>query len=42
MITQMKALLPTALEPLIIRVWYFFRPLLKVIFFARKRYCPVI
>ena len=41
MLTRVKALLPAALEPLIIRVWNFFRPALKFIFFGRNKYCPV-
>jgi len=41
MLTRIKALLPTALEPHAIRLWYIFRPILRVIFFARNRYCPV-
>jgi len=40
-ITQIKALLPATLEPMIIRVWYFFRPMLRFIFSGRNRYCPV-
>lgn len=41
MLSQLKATLPAALEPLLIRVWYFFRPMLRIVFFGRSRYCPV-
>ncbi len=41
MVSQIKALLPAALEPMAIRMWYFCRPIIRLIFFGRNRYCPV-
>jgi SAM-dependent methyltransferase len=37
----LKALLPKALEPLAVRVWIACRPLWRVVFRGRARYCPV-
>ena len=41
MVSQIKALLPTALEPLAIRMWYLCRPIIRLIFFSRSKYCCV-
>jgi SAM-dependent methyltransferase len=41
LITKIKAILPSALEPTVINLWYKLRPVIKVIFFGHKRYCPV-
>lgn len=40
-VSRIKALLPAALEPLAIRLWYLCRPILRLIFFGRSRYCCV-
>ena len=41
MVTKIKELIPTCLEPVIVRLWYFLRPLLKLIFYGYNKYCPV-
>jgi hypothetical protein len=41
MVSRIKALLPAAVEPLAIGAWYLFRPIVRVAFFGRARYCPV-
>ena len=41
MVSRIKALLPVAVEPLAIGAWYLFRPIVRVAFFGRTRYCPV-
>jgi SAM-dependent methyltransferase len=41
MVSRIKALLPPAVEPLLIRTWYAFRPIVRMAFFGRARYCPV-
>ena len=41
MVTKIKALLPSALEPAVISLWCKLRPIIRVIFFGHERYCPV-
>jgi len=41
MVSRIKAWLPSALEPLAIGIWYFFRPIVRIMFFGRARHCPV-
>src|SRR5215813_4063882 len=41
MVSRIKALLPAAVEPLAIGAWYLFRPIVRLAFFVRARYCPV-
>jgi SAM-dependent methyltransferase len=41
MVSLIRALLPSVVEPFVIWVWYFFRPIVRIIFFGRARYCPV-
>jgi hypothetical protein len=41
MVTKIKALLPPALEPAVISLWYILRPFVRIIFFGHERYCPV-
>ncbi len=39
--SQIEALLPPALEPTAIRIWYFCQPIVRIICFGRNRYCRV-
>lgn len=41
MISRIKTLLPSGLEPLALRVWYWCRPALRIVFLGRRRYCSV-
>jgi hypothetical protein len=41
MVSQIKALLPAAIEPMTIRVWYLLRPIIRSILRGRRRYCAV-
>src|SRR5262245_6184809 len=41
MVSQIKALLPAALESIAIRLRYRCRPIIRLIFFGRSRYCSV-
>jgi len=41
MIARLKSLLPASLEPHAVRLWIACRPLLRLAFFGRRRYCPV-
>jgi len=41
MVSRIKAWLPSAAEPFAIGVWYFFRPVVRILFFGRARHCPV-
>lgn len=41
MITRIKNLLPTDIEPVAVKWWYYMRPVVKLIFFGRNRFCPV-
>lgn len=41
MLTKIKELLPADFEPILIRLWYFCRPVVRLIFFGRNRFCPV-
>ena len=39
MVSRIKALLPATLEPTALRLWYLGRPLVRLVFFGRRRYC---
>jgi SAM-dependent methyltransferase len=41
MVSNIKALIPPAFEPLAIRLWHFLRPVTRLIFFGQSRHCPV-
>ena len=41
MLSLIKANLPESLEPLVIRIWYLFRPIIRIIFYGNSRYCPI-
>jgi methyltransferase family protein len=41
MVSLIKTLLPSRAEPLVIWTWYFFRPVVRITFLGRARYCPV-
>jgi SAM-dependent methyltransferase len=41
MVTQIKALVPPSLEPALLGLWFFFRPIMRGLFFGRQRYCPI-
>jgi SAM-dependent methyltransferase len=41
MVSRIKALLPAGAQPLAIRAWFGLRPIVRMAFFGRARYCPV-
>jgi SAM-dependent methyltransferase len=41
MVSQIKELLPAGLEPAVLRLWSCLRPVTRLIFSGRKRYCPL-
>jgi len=41
MVSLIKGLLPSRAEPLAIWTWYFLRPVVRITFLGRARYCPV-
>lgn len=41
MVTKIKSIVPPFLEPTLIGLWFFFRPLVRILFFGRRRYCPI-
>ena len=41
MVSRIKAWLPSAAEPFVFWTWYCFRPVVRILFFGRARYCPV-
>ena len=41
MISTLKALLPDSFEPYAVRLWIACRPLLRLVFLGRRRYCPI-
>lgn len=40
-VSKLKALVPAAAEPTVIKTWYTLRPLVQLLFFGRQRYCCV-
>jgi SAM-dependent methyltransferase len=40
-LSQIRKSLPAASEPIAIRMWYLCRPIIRLIFFGRNRYCCV-
>ena len=40
-VSKLKSLIPAAAEPTVIKTWYICRPLAKLIFFGRQRYCCI-
>lgn len=41
MVSAIKSLVPPFLEPALIALWFLLRPVVKVVFFGRQRYCPI-
>ena len=41
MVPRIKALLPEGLEPVVLKIWSSLRPLTKLLFFGRNRYCSI-
>lgn len=41
MISQIKSIIPLSFEPVLVKIWYFFRPLIRMVFWGKQRYCPV-
>lgn len=40
-VSKLKALIPAAAEPTVIKTWYICRPLVQLIFLGRRRYCCI-
>lgn len=41
MISQIKSMIPVSLEPLLVRMWFVFRPFVRILFHGSERHCPV-
>jgi hypothetical protein len=40
-VTTIKSLVPPFTEPTLVGVWFLLRPIVRLLFFGRQRYCPV-
>lgn len=41
MITQIKSWIPLSFEPVLIKSWFFLKPLIRIFFKGQQRYCPI-